>query len=224
MSSLSNTLSANPVFSSLNAADVTRLADWAIVKTYRPGEMVTLAGDCWPYLFLVSEGSILALKESSEGRSLIVAEISAGEVFWGLAFFDAELPNPVTLQCRETAKLVLWQREEIQPLLLANGQLTWELARAMVRRMLRASEVIEGLAFQPIASRLARLLLEQAPPDRQSVPRSLTLDELAARLGTSREVVCRALYRFAGEGLINVTRTEFTLTDRDGLARVADLA
>ncbi len=215
-------LALHPVFASLSEADRARLDDWAIPKTYRPGEAVTLAGDRWPYLFLVAEGSILALKESSEGRSLIVAEMGTEEVFWGLAFFEAEMPNPVTLQCREAAKLYLWRREDVQPLLLANGRLTWELARTMVRRMLRASEVIEGLAFQPIAGRLARFLLEQVSPDGQSVPRSLTLDELAARLGTSREVVCRALYRFADKNLISVTRTEFILTDRNGLARLVE--
>jgi hypothetical protein len=60
------------------------------------------------------------------------------------------------------------------------------------------------------------------PPDRQSIPRALTLDELAARLGTTREVVCRTLYRFADKNLINVTRTEFVLSDREGLARLAE--
>lgn len=222
MASLSDLLRTHPVFSALDAAEAARLADWAIPKTYQPGEVVTLAGDLWPYLFLVAEGSILALKESSEGRSLIVTEIGEGEVFWGLAFFEAEMSNPVTLQCRDAARLYLWRREDIQPLLLASGHLTWELARAMVRRMLRASEVIEGLAFQPIAGRLARLLLEQIPPGQQSMPRALTLDDLAARLGTSREVVCRTLYRFADKSLISVTRTEFILTDRDGLTRLLE--
>ncbi len=215
-------LAAHPVFSSLSEADRSRLADLAVPRRCAAEEFLVLAGDCWPYLFLVVEGCLLALKESSEGRSLIVADVEAGEVFWGLAFFEPGMPNPVSLQSRGATRLYLWMAEDLQPLLLENGRLMWELARAMVRRMLRASEVIEGLAFQPIASRLARLLLDQIPADRPSVPRSLTLDELAARLGTSREVVCRALYRFAGDGLINVTRTEFTLTDRDGLSRLVE--
>jgi transcription initiation factor IIE alpha subunit len=52
--------------------------------------------------------------------------------------------------------------------------------------------------------------------------RSLTLDEMAARIGTSREIICRTLYRFADKGFIDVTRTEFQLTDRDGLSQVAE--
>ena len=51
--------------------------------------------------------------------------------------------------------------------------------------------------------------------------RSLTQDEMAARLGSTREMVCRFLQRFADENLIKITRTEFEITDR---ARLAGLA
>jgi len=201
---------------------VERLSASASARLYRADEIITQAGDRWPYLLLVAEGRVVAAKESGEGRSLIVAEIGAGELFWGLAFFEDDLPNPVTLQCRGDCRLYLWSREAVLPLLVAHGDLTWGLARAMARRMQRAGEVIEGLAFQPIAGRLARLLLEQIPPGRQSMPRSLTLDDLAARLGTTREVVFRTLYRLADRSLISVTRTEFILTDREGLSRLAE--
>jgi len=222
-SELLEILKTNPVFGSLNAANRDRLAGFAIAKVYRAGENVTLAGDHWPYLFLVAEGGVLAVKGSSEGRSLIVAEVGRGDLFWGLAFFEEKMANPVTLQCKPPSRLYLWPRQSLQPFLLENGGLTWELARLMVSRMLRASEVIEELAFQAVPGRLARLLLEQFPSGQQSAARHLTLDEMAARVGTTREMVCRALYRFADKKLINVTRTEFVLTDRDGLAQIADL-
>lgn len=216
-------LKTHPVFASLPEAGRSRLAGFVLQRQYRADEFVTLAGERWPYLFLVAEGSVLAIKESSEGRSLIVAEIGRGELFWGLAFFDEKMANPVALQCKRPSRLYLWPRQDVQPLLLENGGLTWELACLMVNRMLRASEVIEELAFQPVTGRLARLLLEQFPEGRQSAARHLTLDEMAARVGTTREMVCRALYRFADKNLINVTRTEFVLNDRDGLSRMADI-
>jgi CRP/FNR family transcriptional regulator len=84
----------------------------------------------------------------------------------------------------------------------------------MAQRMLHASEIVEGLAFQPVAQRLARLLLEQFPADRLATERHLTLDEMAARIGTTREMVCRILYRFAAQGAIQINRTEFVFKDR----------
>ena len=93
----------------------------------------------------------------------------------------------------------------------------------MIQRMQRASAIVEELAFQPVSGRLARLLLDDFEnAGEAAIARRLTLDEMAARVGTTREMVCRALYRFADKKLIDVTRTEFTLTDKDGLARIAD--
>jgi CRP-like cAMP-binding protein len=101
--------------------------------------------------------------------------------------------------------------------------MSWELCRLMIQRMQRASVIVEELAFQPIAGRLASLLLDHfESAGDTSIHRHLTLDEMAARVGTTREMVCRALYRFADKKLINVTRTEFVLTDKDGLAHIAD--
>ncbi len=212
--SLLDLLKNHLVFSGLSAAGLDWLAGEAILKRYRAGEFLARAGDLWPYLFLVAEGSLKAVKDSSEGRSLVVTELGAGEIFWGLAFFQEGLPNPVSLQVNRPAVIYMWQRDDILPFLLENGRLTWEISRLMVSRMLLASEVIEGLAFQPVAGRLARLLLEQYPADRQSAERHLTLDEMAARIGTTREMVCRILYKFAEQGAIQINRTEFIFKDR----------
>ena len=153
----------------------------------------------------------------------MIAELEPGELFWGLAFFQEDVSNLVTLQFNQPSNLHLWSRAEILPFLLENGRFTWELSRLMVDRMVHASEVIEGLAFQPVSGRLARMLLDDfESAGDMAIARHLTLDDMAARVGTTREIVCRALYRFAGRKLIDVTRTEFALTDKDGLRRMAE--
>jgi hypothetical protein len=49
----------------------------------------------------------------------------------------------------------------------------------------------------------------------------MTLDEMAARIGTTREMVCRQLYRFADQGAIQINRTEFMITDQGQLKKIA---
>jgi CRP/FNR family transcriptional regulator len=111
----------------------------------------------------------------------------------------------------------------VMPILERNGRVGWELCRLMAGRMQRASEILEGLAFQPVAGRLARLLLEHFEMAGDSaISRHLTLDEMAARIGSTREMVCRALYGFSDRKLIEVTRTEFVLIDREGLAQLVE--
>jgi len=72
-----------------------------------------------------------------------------------------------------------------------------------------------------VAGRLARLLMDY--PGRTAsgpISRSLTLDNMAARIGTTREMVCRLLQRFADDEVIKITRTEFEITDRERLVKM----
>jgi len=216
-------LEQSPLFARWNAGERSELARRAVQREFQKGEFVAHYGEVWPYLLLIENGAIDLLRESEEGRSLIVATLGPGEVFWGLAFFFEDAPSIVTLQARETTCVYLWRRNLILPFLLENGTASWELCRLLVRRMERASAILGELAFQPVAGRVARLLLDHfkdAEGDR--LKRDLTLDEMAACAGTTREMVCRALYNFSDKGLIRITRTEFQLTDKNGLTRLAD--
>jgi len=214
MRALLKLIHSNPVFQSLTGREQEEFAHLATMREYQKGEFLCHHGDAWPYLFLIAHGQIDAIKESAEGRSLLVTTLHSNEIFWGLAFFDEPLLMPVSLASRAPSRIYLWHRETSLPFLTKHGALSWDLSRLMVRRMLRASDMVEELAFQSVTGRLARLLLEQFPADQLAVERNLTLDEMAARIGTTREVVCRILYRFAAEGAIQINRTVFVFTNR----------
>jgi CRP-like cAMP-binding protein len=78
--------------------------------------------------------------------------------------------------------------------------------------MLMASDLVEGLAFQPVVGRLAKWLLDRHQETaKKYIARDTTLDEMAAQIGTTREVVCRLLYRFAEEGAVEISRTELMI-------------
>jgi CRP-like cAMP-binding protein len=81
--------------------------------------------------------------------------------------------------------------------------------------------VITELAFQPVLGRLAGLLLSEFGQDEEYNARTLTLDDMAAHIGSTREVVCRNLQRMVEQGLIDMTRTELKITDAGGLERIA---
>lgn len=212
----------NPVFACLTTQTLADVEQLGVPRQYHSGQYLAHAGDLWPFLFILLKGSISAVKESLEGRSLVATSFTPGEVFWGVSFYYPDLPMPVALKVDQPSSLVLWSRQQILPLILGNGTASWELCRLMVQRMLRASEIVEELAFQPVMGRLARLLIDY-PGQALSGPvaRSLTLDDMAARIGSTREVVCRFLQRFADDDLIKITRTDFEITNRERLMGIA---
>lgn len=212
----------NPLFSTMDPVEVQHMLDLGITRDYPKGQWVSHYGSSWPYLFLVEKGQITALKESPEGRSLVVMVLEEDEVFWGVGFFKEGIGMPVALIADQESRLRLWSQDRLLPFLLNNGKFTWALTQLMVERMLIASQILEELAFQPVAGRLAHLLLEQfedLPGD--TLTRDLTLDDMAARIGSTREMVCRHLYQFADKGAIQINRTEFKITDQDLLQHFA---
>jgi CRP/FNR family transcriptional regulator len=216
-----NYLAQNRVFSHLDNATLQKIESGARIQHFKSSEFVVHQGDVWPNLFFLRKGRLTATKESAEGRSLTLTTISKGEIFWGLAFFIESAPMPAALKATENCEMLLWSRNELLPYILADGKLSWELSCLAIQRVQFASEIVEKLAFQPLTGRIARLLLEQFPASQHIAPRHLTLDEMASRVGTTREMVCRILYRFAEAGAIQINRTEFIFTNRSILDEYA---
>jgi len=195
------------------------------VDSLARNQIVALRGAVWPWLLIIAEGELQAVKESADGRSLIALTLGQGEAFWGPAFFLDDEPLPILLRASEPTRLCLWHRETLRPILQQQAPALWEICRIMLRRMAQAGDVVEGLAFQPVMGRLAALLLDRfGGAGEAPMARDMTLEEMAGLVGSTREMICRSLYRLADEEKIRITRTELTLIDRAGLERLAGKA
>ena len=220
--SVSDWIDRLPLFDGLPQAARSNIVQTAIVRKWTAREIIVHMGDVWPYLFVVMEGQISAIKESAKGRELTVTSLTAGDVFWGLAFFIEELPMPVLFQAQADTTLCMWDRERFVPIIQRNGKMSWMLCQLMVSRMQLASEIVEELAFQPVMNRLSNLILEMfGESDTEYMEREMTLDEMASRIGTTREMVCRHLYRLAEWGAIDVSRTQLRIENRTLLEKQA---
>lgn len=134
-----------------------------------------------------------------------------------------EGPLPASLEASEPSDVFLWHGDQILSNLKRNSDALWELCTLLVQRMRKASEVVEELAFQPVASRLASLLIkEYQEQGGVLVDRNLTLDEMAAMIGTTPVMVCKILSRFADQGVIKVSRTELEFIDWEAIEKIAN--
>jgi len=206
MTKLNDGLAQAPVFKKLAAADRAELIRLAEVKTYRKGEFICWQDEVWPKALYIASGRIEWTMLSPDGKRQVVFGLGAGDVV------------EVMARCQ----VYQWPREVVMPIVSRNVDAVWDVSRLLVLAMRHVREVVYGFAFHPVAGRLARLLLNHYQPiEGQHTPRDLTLDEMAATVGTSRELVCKVLYRFADAELIRINRTEFVFTDRKKLEELA---
>ncbi len=210
------------IFRQLTDQDREDLARCANPKSLTGGEFLAMHGQIWPYLLIVDSGVIKIHKVSAQGRTLGARRLAEGELFCSPTIIDGE-PLPATLEADGFCSLFLWQDDQILPFLQKNNLALWDLSTLLLKCMRQASEMVENLAFHPVASRVARLLLKQHQKSgADHVERELTLDEMATMVGTTPVMVCKVLSQFADQGYLKVSRTEIEFIDGEQLEKVID--
>jgi CRP/FNR family transcriptional regulator len=101
------------------------------------------------------------------------------------------------------------------------------LLETMARRVRHFADLAESLTFRPVHERLAHYIVRAAGGSEHRIPAGLTVDlaltqeQLAARVGTVRELVARALSQLEKSGVIARDRSHITIRDPVALARLA---
>jgi CRP-like cAMP-binding protein len=200
-------------FASLKDEILTEIANGVTLARYERGEVILWKDDPGSGLFILKEGSVKLFLVSPQGREYILRILEEGASFNEVPVFDGS-PNPVSVAALEDC--VLWV---LEPSIIREAMFKYpEMSKALVfnlcqnlRQMLIA---IEELSFYQVTHRLARLI-EHIPQEQLSgePAQRLTQDQLAARLGTVREVASRALRELERSGAIRIVRRQIHIQD-----------
>lgn len=185
------------------------------------GQVIFVEGDPCAGWYLVASGVVKICRYTEDGREHILALMQPGDSFNEVSVLDGG-PNPATTIAHTDT--VLWRvsREDFRLLSSRYPDLVWGLAQSMAARTRYLVRLVEDLVMRSVKGRLARLLLEQAQANQDAeVPRLLTQEEMAAHLGTVREMVGRAMRSLAASGLIEFDRHRIVILDPEGLEQEA---
>jgi len=210
-------LRRSPLFSDLTLGDRRCVVELGSVRALQRGEILALEGDPTRWVYVILEGRVRAIKLSAGGREQVVAELSTGEVLYGVPALDNG-PLPATTQAATRARVLALPAEAFREILLSFPNVAMRLLEAWAERLRRMTGLVEDLSLRSVSARLASLLLDRATG---SVDHRMTQREMAARLGTVREVVSRTLGEFQDSGWIVVHRGRIEILDTDALRCVA---
>lgn len=204
-------------FSNIGDEPLSALAAVATRLTYAQGQTIFLEGEPVAGIYLVETGVVKICRYTLDGREHILTLINAGDTFNDVAALDGG-PNPACAVA--FSDVVLWRidRSDLKHIVTRYPALAWALIENLAGRTRHLLRVVQDLAARSVRGRLARLLLEQAAVSEEGgKPLPLTQEEMAALLGTVREVVGRTLRSLAADGLIAVERQHIVIVDRAGL-------
>ncbi len=204
----------------LSAAERAALREQAQAVTL-PAETVVFAPGKKPDSFLLLlDGTVRVQQTAANGREIILYRVSGGEscIMTTACLLSDEtyLAEGVT---ETTVTAIALPRAEFDRLMAQSAAFRRFIFTKYASRMVDLQKLVEGIAFERIGKRLAQKLLDLA--DRDGIL-AMTHQELAAELGTAREVVSRRLKQFADQGLVQAQRGATRITDAPGLRRIAE--
>lgn len=208
-------LRSQPYFKTLSEGELKKLVRTLIERTYDKDEIVFLEGEPSQGLYIVREGMVKVYKLSSEGREQILAFSGAGRSFNEVAVFDGG-PNPANVSASEPTTVWVVPRTEIINLIEQNPQVALAIIQNLGTRLRHLVGLVEDLSLRQVTGRLARLLLETASQQEHI----LTQQEMAARLGTVREMIGRSLRQLEARGFISIEHGRIVIVDREGLTKI----
>jgi len=207
-----------PYFATLDAPTLQAVAVSTLRRTVGADEIVMIEGEPCAGLFVVQSGRVKIIRTSLAGREQILHIAGPGEAFNDVPVFDGG-PNPATVQAMADSTLLVIDRATLLALFDRYPRLAQTVVAVLAARCRQLVAMIEDLSLHGVAARLAGLLLDQAA-QVDSPP--LTRAQMAARLGTVREMISRSLHELEQAGLIRLEGARIVIVDRDGLARRAE--
>ena len=180
------------------------------------GDRLLHEGDAADELFVVLDGEVAVSTRAPDGRESIVAVLSNGALLGELALFDAA-PRSADARAVSDAEVLSVPYTPMRDALTGFPPALWGVVGLLAARLRAADDALADAAFLDVPGRTAKRLLELAG-DAEEFSSPLTQEELAGRVGASRERVNRALSTFVRLGWIElVERGRYRILDRRAL-------
>lgn len=206
------------LFAGLGEETLRAILARCVEKVYLKNEVVFHDGEEPKGLFVVWRGSVKVFKLAASGREQILEIEGEGRSVAELPLMDGD-PYPASCAALEDSVLLTVPARDFHSLLEDHPAITRSVIASLAQRMRRMVTLVEEISLKAVRERLADLLVELAG-EGDRVELSWTHQEIAARIGTVREIVSRTLARMAHEGVIRQKGRTVTLLDREGLRGV----
>lgn len=224
--SLQATLHRMPLFATVPPAVLAELAQLAVVRSVRAGQVVFSEGDEARALPLLLSGQIKLARIAADGREQVLHLVRAPSSFAEAAVFGPGV-YPATAEVTKGGVLAEIPRVDLLALLRRRPEVALAMLASMSVWLRRLVDLIEGLSLRTVEERVAGYLvsaaarsgcaLESGVRVRLEDPKRL----IAASCGTAPEVLSRTFRKLEARNLLCVDGVEVTILDAPGLLRLA---
>ena len=183
------------------------------MRTYPKGATIVNEGDEGNSMFLIQTGSVKAYLSDDKGREVILSAKGPGEYFGELALFD-EAPRSASVAALEPCRVMMVSKAILRETLKERPEIAVALLKGLATRIRTLTENVRALALLDVFGRLVTTLYslaKTADDGKHVIEQKLTQQDLANRIGASREMVSRILQDLVRGGYIEIEHKRITI-------------
>ena len=210
------------IFCDLPIADLQALQAISSLATYPKGSLLFVEGQEPRGVFILCNGSVKLSAGSADGKSLITRIAEAGEII-GLPGTISSRSYELTAEALEPLQANFISRESFLGFLREHGDAALRIAQILSDIYYATYQEVRYLGLSSSAGeKLARFLLDWnashgGKTDSLRSVLTLTHEEIAEMLGTSRETITRLFADFKRQQLVEVRGSSLVIIDKPGL-------
>ena len=208
------------LFKALKPATYQSIVHHAFIRDLRAGSEMVTEGMSADHCYFLITGHVRVLRTSRDGRLQVLGRFGPGAPLNIIPLLISAGVNQASIETLTPVSLLVLDANAFNRLITMYPDFSVMLLHNFAERMARMTDLAADLSFHSVRTRLARFLMELAV--QPYTAGGWTQDEIAAHIGTIRDIVGRLLREFEAKGLIKRDRQEITLLDRVGLMNEAE--
>ncbi len=210
-------------FNNLPDDTLRRIDQVAHRRVFQAGSIIFAEGEACAGFHIVLDGLVRIYRISAEGRLHTLSLLRPVSAFNEVSAVDGH-SNPFNAVAVTNTSVMVIGHDWLLSLMSSERVLLSNYVQALAHVNRDYLERLEDMTFRSIPSRLAKLFLHETTyaDHIAETPTQLTQEEIAAILGTTREVVGRALRGLLNAGLLRKKGRNVFVADRPGLEHLAE--
>ncbi len=198
-------------YAPLTQDTVRAIAASGVVRQFPKNAIIINEGEHGDSLFIVLSGKVKVYASNEAGKEVVIAFHGAGE-YVGEMSLDGS-PRSASVMTMEPTTCAVVSRAHFREFILAHPDFALHLIEMLIQRVRVATESVKSLALTDVYGRLVRLLLSLAVDrdGRLVIPEKLTQQDIAERVGASRDMISRLMKDLVGGGYLAVEERTITI-------------
>jgi CRP/FNR family cyclic AMP-dependent transcriptional regulator len=204
----------DPAIAAIDDPVARDLAGSGQVRSFAKNAVFINEGDRADSLFIIISGRVKVYVSDAQGREMILDIRGAGQ-YVGEMMLDGG-PRSASVQALEPTACVVVGRDALRAAIAADPDLALSLIGKLIERTRMATESVKSLALTDVYGRVSRLLLSLARErdGKLVVPERMTQQDIADRVGASRDMISRIFKDLTAGGYVTVVDRRITLNRR----------